>query len=228
MSSLVTPFISAAARGDVSELGRLLEEGADINGQNENGWTALKQAVVNNEQAAAQFLLEAGAKPNIPSFDKKTCPIHNAVRNKNTELVGLLLRHGARVDVIDADGKLPLDYANETNQRDVARQLIDREKVGAWRRTGPDEIVYTRYIPEIDQKRVEVFSFAQRYWTLTIQNTQTKQESSVMRTFDEFKDHAMIKLASDQLTARGGNPDAATMAAGDQRHKKNLLPSKKF
>lgn len=228
MSSLVTLFISAAARGDVNELGRLLEKGADINAQNENGWTALKQAAVNNENAAAQFLLEAGAKPNIPSFDKKTCPIHNAVRNGNAQMVSLLLQYGARVDVIDADGKLPLDYANESNQRDVARLLIDREKEGAWRRTGPDEIVYTRYIPEVDQKRIEVFSFGQRYWTLTIQNTQTKQESTVMRTFDEFKNPEMIKLASDQLTARGGNPDAASMAAGDQRHKKNLLPSRKF
>lgn len=227
MSSLTNDFVAAAALGDVGKLSQLLEQGVDINGQNTSGWTALKQAVVNDQMPAAEFLLEKGAKTSIPGGPKKFFPLHNAVDNSNIDMVRLLLRYGARVDATDAEGKLAFDHANERNMRDISRLLIDREKVGAWRKTGPDEIVYTRYIPEADQKRVEVFSFGQRYWTLTIQNTQTKQESTVMRTFDEFKDPSMIKIAAEQLKSRGGTPDASALAAGDHRHKHSLLPPKK-
>ena len=56
-------FMYAAARGDGSVVGQLIEAGAEINAANNNGVTPLMLASGNGHEAIALQLLDAGADP---------------------------------------------------------------------------------------------------------------------------------------------------------------------
>jgi len=63
-----------------------------------------------------QLLLTNGADPNVPEEDdeypyRQTFPLHIAAADCNVELVELLLKHGANIDVTDSDGNTALHHA---------------------------------------------------------------------------------------------------------------------
>ena len=55
----------AVYNGNTEEVARLLNGGADINMQNEEGWTALEVAAEQDNVAMVKFLLAHGADPKI-------------------------------------------------------------------------------------------------------------------------------------------------------------------
>lgn len=73
--------------------------------------TALTLAVANSQQECAILLLKYKADCNLSDVNKHT-PLFRAVVNmRDDQLVKLLLKHGARVAVQDANGKTPLHLA---------------------------------------------------------------------------------------------------------------------
>lgn len=58
------PLMRAALKGQVDEVRRLLNEGADVNQKIELGFTALILAVMKGHLEVIKVLLEAGADPN--------------------------------------------------------------------------------------------------------------------------------------------------------------------
>ncbi|TSJ81142.1 ankyrin repeat domain-containing protein [Cardinium endosymbiont of Dermatophagoides farinae] len=93
-----------------------LEWQKDINEVN-NRSTLLLQAVRKNDLEKARKLLKLGADPNITNVSSN--PLEVAIRNKNKEMISLLLSHGAEV-IFRKDGKsdilisLELDNDQET------------------------------------------------------------------------------------------------------------------
>lgn len=79
----------------------------------------LTQAVLDGDQARVTTLLKWSADPN--DYDG-LCPLLEAVRSGNTEIVRLLLDHGARVDE-DAWGETPLKMAEANHDREMVRLL---------------------------------------------------------------------------------------------------------
>lgn len=63
---LETALISAASRGDVPGVRRLLREGAGVDAADDRGATALIAAAYGNHVEAARLLIEAGADVNRP------------------------------------------------------------------------------------------------------------------------------------------------------------------
>jgi ankyrin repeat protein len=97
------PLVSAlcdAARsyGTVHQLKSLLNEGANIDGRNEDGKTALICAVLAGQLGNAEFLVMAGA-------DRSACdaggsgkpPLFHAIETENVAMIELLLQHGADI-----------------------------------------------------------------------------------------------------------------------------------
>lgn len=82
------PLHDAAARGDVSEVERLLAGGADVNASC-GPWheTALDLAIFKGQTATVRVLLEQGAEASPES-------LHNAAMRRDPELVRMLLEHG--------------------------------------------------------------------------------------------------------------------------------------
>ncbi len=125
----VAALVDAAVRGNVDEIGRLIGEGADVEGEapvsppgaNEAAgmgkvlasampkmpMTALLAAVVNKRREAAKRLLEAGANPNRmhPLFG---ATIHAACGAGDPESLQLLLDHGGDANLQNPQKLTPL------------------------------------------------------------------------------------------------------------------------
>ena len=52
-------------------------------------------------------------------------PLHHAAEGGNFELVRLLLRHGAKIDVRNGQGEQPLHYAAKNGNTQVVELLLD-------------------------------------------------------------------------------------------------------
>ena len=113
---------NAAARGQVETVRQLLEAGADPNGLNHFGRRPI-QVMMMGSARVAELLLLHGADPNCADPATLTRPVHDAAREGFLDTLVALRRAGARLDVQDAWGRLPVDLAEERGHRDVARFL---------------------------------------------------------------------------------------------------------
>ncbi|XP_064358967.1 cyclin-dependent kinase 4 inhibitor B-like [Dromaius novaehollandiae] len=113
---------SAAARGDVEEVRALLDAGADPNGTNSFGRTPL-QVMMLGSPRLAELLLQRGADPNRADPRTGCFPAHDAARAGFLDTLAALHRAGARLDLPDGRGRLPLDVAAGGPHGPVGRYL---------------------------------------------------------------------------------------------------------
>ncbi|KAN0098923.1 ankyrin repeat protein [Hyaloscypha variabilis] len=129
-------FLGAAARLPTPDmLNLLIQFGARLQGSH-----ALRQAAQFRQICNARRLLELGADVNevftrpvydTPYVEQEAiwgCALHFAIKggelnvpiqDSPAEMVQFLLDNGARTDILDGDGKTPLQIAQVTRQRDV-------------------------------------------------------------------------------------------------------------
>ena len=101
----------AATKGNAAIINELLRRGADINAQNDEGYTGLMLAAIAGNEDTAIFLLEAGASTSLRSR-YKSLAILEAVRGGSAAIVRALIKHGADVDWKDEqDGMTALRTA---------------------------------------------------------------------------------------------------------------------
>lgn len=118
-----TPFIRAALAGDVQVMRLLLQHGADPLIATQHGTTALMAAAGVNwvvsqtwdEGAAAlleavQLCFELGIDVNAAN-SKGVRAIHGAANRGSNDIIRFLAENGAELDVADANGRTPLDWA---------------------------------------------------------------------------------------------------------------------
>ncbi|XP_063152770.1 cyclin-dependent kinase inhibitor 2A-like isoform X2 [Candoia aspera] len=117
----------AAAEGNVADLRRLLDGGADPNGLNVYGRSAIQVMKLGNPKVA-DLLLQRGANPNLPDPSTGSLPVHDAAREGFLDTLQVLLSGGARLDLPDDRGRLPLDVAAENGQSHVVRFLAPRRR----------------------------------------------------------------------------------------------------
>ncbi|PKS12567.1 hypothetical protein jhhlp_000775 [Lomentospora prolificans] len=99
---LVVPLCHAAALGNVRQMRSLLDEGANINGHNEDGRTALICAILAGQLDAVRFLLEAGADHSTCDLGRRgKPPLFHAIEVENRGAAELLLKYGADVNQTD-------------------------------------------------------------------------------------------------------------------------------
>ncbi len=94
----------------------LLDYGADINGKDRRGNFPLLFASLNNRIELLQFIINQGAIIDMQSDYGRTALMYVTVANpdKCLEVIELLHRNGADLNIIDKFDKTALDYA--TNQ----------------------------------------------------------------------------------------------------------------
>jgi ankyrin repeat protein len=120
----MTPFIRAAASGDVQVMELLLEYGADPHITTFEGTTALMAAAGVNwtvaqtytesdvsSLAAASLCISLGADVNATNSMGLT-PLLGASNRGFNDMIRLLAEHDARLDVKDAVGRSALDWAH--------------------------------------------------------------------------------------------------------------------
>ena len=111
-ASPATDMWTAAREGNLSELERLLKNGAKVNAQQPGlGLTALNTAAVYGQTAAAKFLIENGADVAIANTDGNTA-LHIASFFTHSELVDVLLENDASVTARNKRGETPIDVVS--------------------------------------------------------------------------------------------------------------------
>lgn len=73
----MTPLHDAAGEGNYEEVIAFIKEGANIDAQNNHGWTPLFLASMRRNEEIVEVLLANGADPNIKTVDGMT-PLHTA------------------------------------------------------------------------------------------------------------------------------------------------------
>ncbi|KAA3679591.1 uncharacterized protein DEA37_0007144 [Paragonimus westermani] len=102
----------------------LVEHGAELNGQSENGWTALHYASVRgNEIAAKQLLQEPNIDFEVPDRDGMR-PLHWAALRNETDIVTQLLIVKANLYARTKQGNLPMHFACATGNLKLIHLLI--------------------------------------------------------------------------------------------------------
>lgn len=118
-----SPLHQAAKNNDAVVIKRLLDEGADKDARDGDGFTPLHVAGEHNSAAVAQVLLEAGADKEARG-GRGTTPLHSAAAANSVDVVQLLLDAGADKDAMSETGLTPLHSTAFSNAGDVARLLL--------------------------------------------------------------------------------------------------------
>jgi hypothetical protein len=104
------PVVSACVRGDSRTLQRLLSQGANPNGRDDDGVPAIAQAIAHSQIDCVRTLLEGHADVNATtrtgqSALMRACALHELA------MIRLLCAYGASRDAVDAEGSTVEDYA---------------------------------------------------------------------------------------------------------------------
>lgn len=89
-----TALLEATAQGNVEVMSFLINEGADVNAVDKDGWTALMGATVQGHLDSLKLLLEHGASVNAKNNSGETALVM-ATRLKYSEITDHLRKYGA-------------------------------------------------------------------------------------------------------------------------------------
>ena len=119
-----TPLQWAVYEGDVAEVTRLLQAGADVSLANDYGATPMGLAAEVGHTEILKRLLQAGADADSPNPDGQTALLLVA-RTGNVEAAQLLLDHGATVDAREHwGGQTALMWASARRHSEMIQLLI--------------------------------------------------------------------------------------------------------
>ncbi|XP_031640408.1 protein phosphatase 1 regulatory subunit 16A isoform X2 [Contarinia nasturtii] len=129
--------LEAAARNDIEEVGRFLEQGVSADVTNCDGLTPLHQCCIDNNADMLRLLLDYGANVNAQDSEKWT-PLHAAATCGHLYLVKLLISRGANLLAVNVDGNMPYDLCDdeetldcieaEMSRRGITQELIDETR----------------------------------------------------------------------------------------------------
>ncbi|XP_069581192.1 ankyrin repeat and SOCS box protein 2 [Brachyistius frenatus] len=105
----------------------LSAQSGDINKRTAEGETPLMAAVNREQLGCIQLLLENGADPDIPNYDRET-PLYKACERNNAATVAMLLNYGPAVNTSTTQGWTALQEAVVRNNVEICEMLL---KAGA-------------------------------------------------------------------------------------------------
>jgi ankyrin repeat protein len=119
-----TPLQWAVYEGDVAEVRRLLDAGADVSLANKYGATAMSLAAEVADTEVLKLLLDAGADADSPNLDGQTA-LMAVARTGNAAAAQALLDHGATVDARERwGGQTALMWASARRHPEMMELLI--------------------------------------------------------------------------------------------------------
>jgi len=130
-SPLDRALYEAAESGEVSDVERLLNAGANINSVLAGDGSPLIGAARQGRLEAVRFLLDRGADPNLPVRGDGN-PLIMAAREGHAAVVALLLDRGARIEEVVPGDENALIQASGSGQLTAVKLLVSRgANVGA-------------------------------------------------------------------------------------------------
>jgi uncharacterized protein len=120
-----SPVADAAMRRDVETVRTLLRQGADVNGAQGDGMTALHWAATHGDAALTEILLYGGANVKATSRLGRHTPLHVASQHAAAPVVAALLARGAEADATTSTGATALMFAAQTGHVPTVTALLD-------------------------------------------------------------------------------------------------------
>lgn len=115
----------AAARGDRNAVRSLLQQGADIDGAQGDGSTALHWAALNDDLEMVNLLIAAGANVKVTTREGAITPLFMACQNGNAAIIAALLKAGAPANSVKANGTTALMMAAASGSAPAVKVLLD-------------------------------------------------------------------------------------------------------
>lgn len=116
-------LVSAAESGNLDEVKRLVETGAQLNAQDDRGRTALMAATHGNHPEVLEYLLGKGADVNIRD-ERSDNPLLYAGAEGLLEIVKLCIAAGADTKLTNRYGGIAIIPASERGHVEVVRELL--------------------------------------------------------------------------------------------------------
>ncbi len=121
----VMDLITAAERGEVHVVQRLLTQGAHVNAQDGRGRTALIAAAYSNHLDVAEVLITAGADVNIQDITQQSAYlIATSEVGDDPRLLNLTLQNGADVTSLDSYNGTGLIRAADRGYVEIVQALL--------------------------------------------------------------------------------------------------------
>ena len=128
-----TPLHYAATQGHEAAIRILLEHGAEIDAQDEDGWTPLHRLIAKGRSGsddwcypALRALLDLGADVEKRIYEDEATALHvAAVCDRDEKLIEILLNHGADIEARNVDGKTPVYCAVENWSLRMVQVLVE-------------------------------------------------------------------------------------------------------
>ena len=117
-------LITAARGGESQLVSRLINEGVDVNGVDERGYSALMYAARNGYLAIVTSLVKAGADVNQQDIEDGMTALHLATNARNEKVVLSLLNVGADPNLSTHSGSTPLYFAACRGKVEIVSHLI--------------------------------------------------------------------------------------------------------
>lgn len=120
------PVADAAMRGDVEGVRTLVRGGADVNGAQGDGMTALHWAALNGDLKMMDVLIYAGAATEALTRVGAYTPLHLASSRGHAAAAARLLSAGSKPGPLTATGVQPLHLAAQAGDAATIAALLDR------------------------------------------------------------------------------------------------------
>jgi ankyrin repeat protein len=118
------PVAAAAQAREVANVRTLLQQGADVNAAQGDGMTALHWAGMNGDAELASMLLYAGANWRATTRLGGYLPVHLAAQSGAADVLELLTKSGADVNVRTSTGATPLMLAAASGNARAVEVLL--------------------------------------------------------------------------------------------------------
>lgn len=118
-----TDLINASESGNLGEVKRLVEAGAELNAQDSRGRTAVMAATHGNHPSVVEYLLAMGADVNLRD-EVSDNPLLYAGAEGLLEIVRLALAAGADTKLTNRYGGIAIIPASERGHVEVVRELL--------------------------------------------------------------------------------------------------------
>ena len=119
-------LLEASDSGDHEVVSRLLNEGAEVSSKNSDGNLGIHlSAVKGHEKVVAEFLRK-GQDVNIRSGQFNSSPLMWAAQEGHTNVIRLLLDHGAQIDLHNEGGETALTIAAYNSHSEAVSELLLR------------------------------------------------------------------------------------------------------
>ena len=116
----------AAMRGDKAAVSKLLKDGADVNGAQGDGMSALHWAAERGDAELADMLIYAGANIGAVTRIGQYTPLHLAAKSGSAAVAKALIKAGADVNAKTTNsGVTPLHLAASSGSAEVINLLAD-------------------------------------------------------------------------------------------------------